>query len=130
MSNTAWKICIILIIMLSVKIQIKSSASQKYKLKSQSIKTQCTVFSIFRTLHGIESAMESAIKTNTEWAKQLWYINPISKQCRIALILIIANKLLILVILVATNSSIVANFLTYKRVLIKWYYTSKDHAYC
>ena len=65
--------------------------------KSQLIKTQCIMFSLYRTLHEIESATESAINQH-QWAKQFRLVNPIWKQCHIALILIIVNELLILVI--------------------------------
>ena len=90
-----------------------------------SIKTQCFVFRFYQTLQEIASAIESDIR----WAKQFLHVNPIKKQCHIALILIIVNELLILVIQVATSSFIVAIFVTQKKVLIKWCYTSKDVSY-
>ena len=70
MSNIVWIICIILIIMLSAKINqfslaIISKASEKYKMRrnfrSQSIKIQCIVFVFYRILHKIESAIVSVI---------------------------------------------------------------------
>ena len=36
------------------------------KIGSQSIKTYCIVLYLYRTLHEIESTIESAIKINTE----------------------------------------------------------------
>ena len=49
------------------------------EFRNKSTKTQSTVRGLYRTLHEIESAIESTIKTNTEWAKQFWHAKPIQK---------------------------------------------------
>ena len=100
---------------------INSASQQNDKdFRSQSIKNQYVLFSLYWTLHEIDSAIKSTIETNTEWGKQFRRANPIQKLCHTAVLLMIGNELLILVL---------ANFVTYEKVLTKWCYALKDLPY-
>ena len=66
MSNIVSIICIILIITDNYKERFTKIQNEK-KFRSHSIKIECIImFGLCWTLHEIESAIKSAIKTNTE----------------------------------------------------------------
>ena len=52
---------------------------KKKKKKKRNLEAYCIVFDLIGSFTKLESATESAIKTNTEWAKQFWKTNYIQK---------------------------------------------------
>ena len=73
---------------------LKSSYREKGVLKVALQKnTKCEgIWQPIGPFATLGKALKDAIKTNTEWAKQFWYIKPTYELCHATLILIIVDE--------------------------------------